>query len=213
MDRRRDDAADARLYAPAVARNREPLLEVLRQVLPPEGLVLELASGTGEHAACFAAALPGVTWQPSEPDRRMHGSILGHAEAARLANLRPPLALDVTAEDWGLEAGSLAAMFCANMLHIAPWSAAEGLIAGAGRSLAADAPLVLYGPFIRAAVETAPSNLAFDANLRRENPEWGLRDLAEVEALAKRRGLSYERLFEMPANNLVVVFRKGQPAA
>lgn len=197
---------DARLEAPAAARNRGPILPVLRQVLPAAGLVLEIASGTGEHAAFFAAELPHLTWQPSERDGRLRASIAGYAEALGLPNLRPPLALDATRAAWPVARAD--ALVCVNMLHIAPWQAAEGLFAGAGRLLAPGAPLFLYGPYRRAGRPTAPSNEAFDRQLRAQDPAWGLREVEQVEALAAGSGLMLDRVEGMPANNLSLVFRK-----
>ena len=194
------------LTAPAVARNREPLLAALSPLLPEQGLVLELASGTGEHAAFFAARLPALTWQPSETDPRLLASIEAHRAAAGCANLKPPLALDVTAADWPL--AEAAALLCVNMIHIAPWAAAEAVLAGAARLLPPGGPLVFYGPFKRDGRHTAQSNERFDLMLRAENPAWGVRDLEAVTALAAERGLAFETAVEMPANNLTVAYRR-----
>lgn len=191
-------------HAPATARNREPILAVLRDVLPERGLVLEVASGTGEHAAAFAAALPALDWQPSDPDAEARASI--DAWCADTSNVRPALALDAAAADWPIDRAD--AILCINMVHISPWTATEGLMAGAERLLAPGAPLYLYGPYRRAGVPTAPSNEAFDADLKARNPAWGLRDLADVTALASARGLLLDRVVDMPANNLSVVFRR-----
>jgi SAM-dependent methyltransferase len=204
-------AYDLRLYAPATARNREPILAVLRRVLPPQGLVLEVASGSGEHAAYFAAALPALRWQPSDPDARALGSIASHCEAAALPNLLPPLVLDATAADWPLERAD--AVICINMVHIAPWSAAEGLMAGAARLLPADGVLYLYGPFKLEGRHTADSNRDFDAWLRAQDPAWGVRDLGDVTDLAARHGLKLIETVPMPANNLSVVFRRASLAS
>lgn len=201
------DSPDQRLFAPAVARNREPILAVLRRVLPESGLVLELASGTGEHAAFFAAAFPHLDWQPSDPDPRARASIAAFRSAEGGTNLRPPLALDGAALSWPLERA--AAVVCINMIHIAPWAAAEGLMAGAARLLPAGGPLFLYGPFKEAGRHTAPSNEAFDADLRARDPRWGVRDLGEVVALAAAHGLRHEETVAMPANNRSVIFRRG----
>lgn len=191
-------------HAPATARNRDPILAVLRDVLPERGLVLEVASGTGEHAAAFAAALPALDWQPSDPDAEARASI--DAWCAHTSNVRPALALDAAAADWPIDRAD--AILCINMVHISPWAATEGLMAGAERLLAPGAPLYLYGPYRRAGVPTAPSNEAFDADLKARNPAWGLRDLADVTALASARGLLLDRVVDMPANNLSVVFRR-----
>ncbi|WP_237216489.1 DUF938 domain-containing protein [Falsiroseomonas oryziterrae] len=199
-------AEDARLVAPAVARNREPLLAVLRGVLPASGRVLEVASGSGEHCAYFAAALPGLTWQPSDPSEEGRASC--DAWCKGLANVRPALALDASADPWPVT--SAAAVLCINMAHIAPWAATFGLLRGAARLLAPGAPLVLYGPWIRAGVETAPSNLEFDASLRARNPDWGLRRLEDLVAAAGA-DFAAPQVIEMPANNITVVLRRACP--
>lgn len=198
---------DLRRFAPATQRNRGPILEVLKSVLPPAGLVLELASGTGEHAAHFAGELPGLTWQPSDPEPQALASIAAWREAAGSANLRQPLQIDAAADDWPIAAAD--AMLCINMIHISPWAATEGLMRGAGRLLPSAAPLVIYGPFRREGQALEPSNAAFDADLRRRNPAWGLRGLEEVAACAKAQGLSLDQVVKMPANNLTLVFRKS----
>jgi SAM-dependent methyltransferase len=195
--------------APAAARNREPIAAVLREVLPASGTVLEVASGTGEHAVFLAGRFPRLLWQPSDADPEALESILAWRGEAGLANLLEPLRLDAAVEAWPVE--RVDALLCVNMVHISPWKATEGLMRGAGRVLAPGAPLILYGPYRRAEVPTAASNDAFDASLRARNPQWGLRDLAEVRAEAEANGISFERLFEMPANNLTVVFRKTSP--
>jgi SAM-dependent methyltransferase len=195
-----------KLDAPAAGRNREPLAAVLREMLPAQGLVLEVASGTGQHAAYFAGLFPGLVWQPSDHDPEALASIRAWRKEAARQNLREPLVLDASAAEWPLERAD--AILCVNMVHISPWAATEGLLRGAGRLLAADAPLILYGPYRRAGVPTAPSNEAFDASLRARNPEWGLRGLEAVAAEARRHGLGFDRLFEMPANNVTAVFRK-----
>jgi SAM-dependent methyltransferase len=200
------DGPDARRFAPATARNREPILAVLKRVLPAEGVVLELASGTGEHAAHFARQFPGLSWQPSDADPEALASIAAWAAASGAANIRPPLALDVGAADWGIE--GVAAILCINMIHVAPWAATAALVAGARRRLARGAPLYLYGPFKRGGRHTAPSNAAFDADLRRSNPAWGVRDLDDVARLAAAHGFDLAEAVEMPANNLSVVFRR-----
>jgi hypothetical protein len=199
------------LTAPAVARNREPILAVLRRVdplpiLPERGLVLEIASGSGEHAVYFAAALPHLTWQPTDPDPDARESIAAYRVAAQLPNLLPPLALDAASSDWPVAQAHV--IVAINMIHIAPWAAAEGLIAGAERLLPAGGVLFLYGPFRENGRHTAPSNAAFDESLRARNREWGVRDLDEVAALAIRRGFALEERVAMPANNLSVVFRR-----
>ena len=192
--------------SPAAERNREPILDVLREVLPERGLVLEVASGTGEHAVHFARALPELTFQPSDPDPAALRSIEAWRAQAGLSNLLAPLELDASAREWPVAAAD--AILCVNMVHISPWAATEGLMRGAGRLLVPGTPLVLYGPYRRSAVPTAPSNEAFDESLRARNPEWGLRDLEAVEAEASKHGLRLERVVEMPANNLTIVFRR-----
>ena len=199
------------LTAPAVARNREPILAVLRRVvplpiLPERGLVLEIASGSGEHAVYFAAALPNLRWQPTDPDPEARDSIAAYRAAAQLPNLLPPLALDAAASSWPVTRAD--AVVSINMIHIAPWAAAEGLMAGAKRLLPGGGVLFLYGPFREHGQHTAPSNAAFDESLRARNREWGVRDLDEVAALASRHGLALEERLAMPANNLSVVFRR-----
>ncbi len=201
------ETSDPRLYRPHVARNREPILEVLKRILPSHGLVLEIASGTGEHAAFFAGELPLLTWQPTDPDERALASIVAHRAAASSANLLPPLQLDVHAEHWPIERTD--AVICCNMIHIAPWSACAGLIAGAARVLPPGGILYLYGPYKIDGRHTAPSNEAFDAQLRSQNAAWGIRDLADVAALAQRHGFGVAETVAMPANNLSVIFRRG----
>ena len=197
---------DARRHAPATERNREPIAAILRDVLPATGTVLEIASGTGEHAVHFARAFPDLVWRPSDPDLDALASIRGWAEAARLNNVRPPFLLDAASSEWPIEAAD--AILCINMIHISPWAATEGLMAGAARLLPPGGPLVLYGPFIQPGVETAPSNLGFDENLRARNPAWGIRRLEDVIALAGRHGLDCEAVHAMPANNLTITLRK-----
>jgi uncharacterized protein DUF938 len=194
------------LSSPAVVRNRDPILAVLRRVLPERGVVLEIASGSGEHAIYFATALPSLTWQPSDPDSQARDSIAAYRAAAQLPNLLPPLALDAASPTWpAAQADVIAAI---NMIHIAPWAAAEGLMAGAERLLPAGGVLFLYGPFREHGQHTAPSNAVFDESLRARNREWGVRDLDEVAALASRHGFALEERVVMPANNLSVVFRR-----
>jgi hypothetical protein len=195
------------LTAPAVARNRDPILAVLRDVLPAAGTVLEIASGTGEHAIYFAAALPHLVWQPTDPDAQARGSIAAHAAQAGLANLRPPLELDASAPAWPVTHAD--ALVSINMIHISPWRATQGLMAGAARVLPAGAPLYLYGPYRQHGQHTAPSNAAFDESLRARDPEWGVRDLDEVVALAAAHGFALQRSVAMPANNLSVIFRRN----
>jgi hypothetical protein len=192
-------------HAPATTRNREPILAVLRDILPPVGLMLEIASGTGEHVRFFAEALPALDWQPSDPDPDALASIAAWSEG--VPNIHPPLQLDASSPDWPINRAN--AILCINMVHISPWVATEGLFAGAARLLNRDAPLYLYGPYRRADVPTAPSNEAFDLSLKSRNPEWGLRRLEDVTALAERCGFRFDLLAEMPANNVSVVFRRS----
>jgi hypothetical protein len=199
---------DARRYAPATLRNREAILAVLARALPPRGLVLEVASGSGEHVVHFAAALPALEFQPSDPDPASRASIDAWA-AASLPNLRPALAVDAEAEIWPLAAAD--AVLCINMIHIAPWRACCGLIRGAARVLGAGGVLYLYGPYKRAGRHTAPSNAEFDLGLRARNPEWGVRDLEAVAELANAAGFSAPAVEAMPANNLSLVFRRLAP--
>jgi SAM-dependent methyltransferase len=199
--------SDPRLYYPHVARNREPILEVVRRVLPPRGLVLEVASGSGEHAVYLAEQMPALVWQPTDPDPQALASIAAHRSDADLSNLLLPLPLDVTSLTWPVERAD--AVLCCNMIHIAPWSACAGLIAGAGRVLPAGGVLYLYGPYKIEGRHTASSNAAFDADLRARNPQWGIRDLSDVTALAERHGLGLAETAAMPANNLSVIFRRG----
>jgi SAM-dependent methyltransferase len=198
---------DDRLHAPATLRNRAPLAAVLASWLPSAGTVLEIASGTGEHAVHFAAALPALAWQPSDPDAAHRRSIEAYRRTEGTANLRPPLDIDAAAADWPLRQ-PIAAVVCCNMIHIAPWAAAEGLVAGAGRHLKPGGGLFLYGPFRRGGQHTAPSNAAFDASLRALNPAWGVRDLEVVAALAAAAGLAPPLVEAMPANNLSLWFAK-----
>ncbi|MCK2183276.1 DUF938 domain-containing protein [Halomonas getboli] len=196
---------DARLYSPAAARNRQPILEVLVEALPGPARVLELASGSGEHACHFAAARPDWDWQPSDPTPEARASIAAWREAMALPNLRAPLALDATG-DWPED--EFEAIVAINLIHISPWAVTEALMAQTRERLEADGMLLLYGPYLRADQPTAASNLAFDADLRSRDPRWGIRDLADVTVEAERNGLGLERLVEMPANNLCLVFRK-----
>jgi hypothetical protein len=193
--------------SPATARNRDPILEALRPRLPREGLVLEIAAGAGEHAVHHAAALPGLEWQPTDPDPDALSSIAAWRAHAALPNLLPPLRLDAADPDaWPTPRAD--AVVNINMIHISPWAATEGLMAGAGRLLPSGGGLFLYGPYIERGVETAPSNLAFDLSLRSRDPAWGIRHLDAVTAAAAGQGLALAERIAMPANNLVLVFRK-----
>lgn len=192
--------------APAVARNREPILQVLSNCLPSSALVLEIASGTGEHAVWFSRALPAVTWQPTDQNPEALESIAAWRDTAGLPNIRPPLHLDATSATWPVTRAD--AVVAINMVHIAPWLATEGLVAGAARVLEAEGLLFLYGPFREGGLHTAASNAAFDRDLRARNPSWGVRDLEDIVALAERNGLKSVERIEMPANNLSVMFRR-----
>lgn len=198
---------DARRSAPATARNRDPILAVLRLVLPRAGRVLEVASGTGEHVVFFAQALPDVVWQPSDPDLVSRRSTAAWVAAEGVRNVLPPLDLDASAPAWPVEEAD--AVLCVNMIHIAPWEAALGLLAGSGRVLPVEGPLILYGPFMRGGRHTAPSNESFDRWLRAHDPRWGVRDLDAVAVAAEREGLRLDDVVEMPANNLIVIFRRS----
>ena len=201
-----DALPDGRLVVSSADRNREPILKVLERVLPKTGLVLEVASGTGQHVIHFAQALKGLSWQPTDMDAACRRSISAWLATAGLANVRQPLDLDVRVLPWRVP--TLDAIVCLNLIHIAPWSVATALFAGAGLALRETGLLYLYGPYSVQGRHTAPSNAAFDSALRAENPEWGLRDLKEVEALAKDQGFDLAETIEMPANNFSVLFRK-----
>ena len=199
---------DARQHSPAADRNQQPILVQLQQVLPASGLALEIASGTGQHAVHFAAGLPDWTWQPSDPDADALASIAAWRAAARLPNLRPALRLDVMQPQWpGVT--PVDAIFCANMLHISPWPTCPALMRGAARHLTPHGRLIIYGPYLVDGVPTAASNLAFDADLRARNPAWGLRRLADVVQEARLAGLQLQTQTAMPANNLLLVFRRS----
>ena len=196
----------AALTAPAAERNKDAILAVLRRVLPETGLMLEIASGTGQHIVHFGAALPKLAWQPSDPDPEMRASVAAWIAETGLPNVRQPLAIDVRDEQWPVEHAD--AVLAVNMVHIAPWTATLGLMRGAGRLLPARGALILYGPYKRGGSHTAPSNAAFDAQMRASNAEWGVRDLEAVVDAARPQGLELEEVVEMPANNLTVVLRR-----
>lgn len=199
-----EDRGDVRKHAPATLRNREAIAEVLAGLLPERGTVLEVASGSGEHAAFFAGRFPGLTFVPSDPDADGRASIA--AWCAGLPNVDAPLDIDAAAPDWPIKSAD--AVLCINMVHISPWEATLGLLTGAARVLPVGGPLILYGPYRRVEVPTAPSNAAFDASLKARDPRWGLRDVADVTAAAEARGLRFDRLVEMPANNILLVYRR-----
>lgn len=219
-----------RRSAPAVLRNREPIALVLDDWLPPSGLVLEIASGTGEHAMFFAERFPLLDWQPSDVHSDALSSIAAWRESADLSNLRPPIRLDAAAPDWRVDrtdhspgedkpragfsteephasSGPYDAVLCVNMIHISPWSAALGLLEGSAKVLRAGGALILYGPWLKADIATAPSNVEFDRQLRDRDPEWGLRKVEDFEVEAGRRGFALDEVRTMPANNLMLLFR------
>ena len=198
--------AGQRRSAPAAVRNREPIAEVLRGWLPESGLVLEIASGTGEHAVFFAEHFPGLTWQPTDLHPEAIASITAWGEAAALPTLLAPLTLDASASSWPVEHAD--ALLSINMVHISPWASTLGLLDGAARILPAGGPLILYGPWITAEAETAPSNLDFDRELRARDPEWGLRSVEDFAAAGTDRGLKLEQTRAMPANNRMLLLRK-----
>jgi len=198
---------DELAYSPAAERNKAPILGVLRHVLPPEAAVLEIASGTGQHAAHFAASQPGWQWQPTEADATALAAIA--ARCAALPNVRPPVRLDVLAPEWPPGLGRFDAVYCANMLHISPWQTCAALMQGAACHVRPGGLLVLYGPYLVDDEPAAPSNLAFDADLRARDATWGLRRLADVVDKAQSAGLAFEQRFDLPANNLALVFRRG----
>ena len=194
-------------YAAAADRNKGPLLEVLRRVLPDRGRVLEIASGTGQHAVHFARALPGLSWQPTDVDPEALASIAAHREEAALPNRLAPQRLDVTRRPWPVARAE--AVVCINLLHIAPGAVTEALFAGARAVLPPGAPLLTYGPYRRDGRHTAPSNARFDAALRARNPEWGVRDLEAVVEVARDAGFDWEEAIPMPANNFTLLFRRS----
>jgi hypothetical protein len=199
-------SAENKRVAPAAERNKEAILEILRDVLPASGSVLEIASGSGQHAVFFAHALPGIVWQPSDADEGALASIRAYRDEADLGNLRAPVLLDASASAWPVDHAD--AVVSINMIHIAPWTACVGLFEGAARILQPGAPLVLYGPFAIDGDFVAPSNVDFDRRLRGENAAWGVRELRDVERGAVERGFRLDRVIARPANNQMVVFRR-----
>ncbi|MEM8935126.1 MAG: DUF938 domain-containing protein [Pseudomonadota bacterium] len=210
LEERGEDAG--RLFSPSVARNREPILSVVEQIIPRTGRFLEIASGTGEHIAHFAKTFPHIEWVASDTDERAQRSIDAWRRSSGLSNLSGPLVIDARKPQWDIEnAPPFDGIVCINMIHIAPFSAVEGLFAGAKRVLASKGVLFLYGPFSRSGAHTAPSNAQFDASLKSRDPQWGVRDLdLEIAPLAQSYGLDLETITTMPANNLSVVFRKSR---
>jgi hypothetical protein len=210
MDERRfyeAPADEARRSAPAALRNRGPIADVLHEWLPESGVVLEIASGTGEHAVHFAKAFPALEWQPSDVHADALSSIASWRDDAGLSNLRAPVALDAASPDWPV--GQAAAVLSINMVHISPWASAVGLLDGAARVLSAGGPLILYGPWLADDIETASGNLVFDADLKRRDPAWGLRHVEDFAAEARTRGLHLRDRRAMPASNLMLLFRFG----
>jgi len=206
----RDVSADERMFSPSVARNSAPILAVLKRVLPTHGAVLEIGCGTGEHAVCFAGAMPNLIWQPSDPDADARASTSSWIKFAGLENVRAPRDIDVCSGQWGVgQTEHFDAIVSINMIHIAPWEASLGLFAGAGRLLRAGGLLVLYGPFMRDGAHNAPSNAAFDAALKERNPSWGVRDIADLEHVGEAAGLNLRGTIEMPTNNMLLVFSTG----
>jgi hypothetical protein len=191
----------------AAERNKEPILDVLRRVLPKEGLVLEIASGTGRHVLHFAAALPALRWQPTDADTELRESISQSVGTAELSNVNAALQLDVLKTPWPVREAD--ALLCINMIHISPWAATVALFDGARDTLSADDVLFIYGPYRRNYRHSTPSNEAFDVSLRSRNPEWGVRDLEAVTRTAATAGFVREEVIAMPANNLSVIFRKA----
>jgi hypothetical protein len=207
-ERRFYEAAEtgARRSAPAALRNREPIAEVLGEWLPANGLVLEIASGTGEHAVYFAERFPALEWQPSDVHPDALASIGAWRAAAALPNVRPPLVIDAASADWPIDGAD--AVLSINMVHISPWASALGLIDGAARLLPKGGPLILYGPWLKDDIPTAPTNLAFDADLKRRDPDWGLRRVEDFALAAEKRGLEFIESRAMPANNLMLLWRR-----
>lgn len=201
-----DLAGEAKRSAPAALRNRGPIADVLREWLPDEGQVLEIASGSGEHAVHFARTFPHLEWQPSDRDSAALESILAWRAESGLPNLLEPVEIDAASPDWPVRRAD--ALLSVNMAHISPWEATLGLLAAARRLLAPGAPLIFYGPWLKGDVPTAQSNLDFDADLRRRNPSWGLRRVEDLEEAAWRKGLALADWRFMPANNLMLLFRR-----
>jgi hypothetical protein len=197
---------DHRQYAPATVRNRDFILDVLRDVLPTTGVILEIASGSGEHVVHFARNLPSLVFQPSDPEPDALLSVAAWMKAAEVTNVRAPIVLDASRSPWPI--ASADGIICINMVHISPWDASVGLIRGAAAILPPGSPLYLYGPYKRKGFATAPSNEAFDRNLSDRNAIWGLRDLEAIAAIAQSAGFSIPDITEMPANNLSIVFRR-----
>lgn len=201
-----DGGSGEKRHAPATLRNRDAIAAVLADWLPASGMVLEIASGSGEHAIHFAAAFPALTWQPSDPDPAALTSIAAWSRDAVAANVLPPLRLDAAAPDWPVARAD--AILCINMVHISEWAATIGLFTQSAKLLQKGAPLILYGPYFREDHPTAPGNLAFDESLRARNADWGVRWLEAVTELAETKGFALEEVREMPANNLMLLYQR-----
>ena len=197
---------DQKLSSPSALRNRDPIADLLRHVLPQSGTVLELASGSGEHVIHFASLFPNLVWQPSDPSPEARASIEHWVKTDAMPNVLPPLDIDASSQTWPVKSAD--AMIAINMVHISPWPATQGLLKSAGLLLPAGGPLILYGPYRREGQPLVPSNVEFDASLRARNPSWGIRLLEDVESIAKQSGLALTSVTEMPANNLGVVFTR-----
>jgi hypothetical protein len=206
LKQRGEHTADGKWSIPAADRNKGPILDVLARVLPRRGLVLEIASGTGQHVVHFAKALPGLTWQPSDPDSELRRSIALRVEEAQLPNVNSALDLDVTRLPWPLQTADV--VLAINLIHVAPWSATLALLEGAQALLSSDQALLLYGPYRRCGGHTSEGNARFDVDLRAVNPEWGLRDLEAVADVAAASGFVLAETIDMPANNFTLVFRR-----
>ena len=206
----RDQDPDQRMFSPSAARNAEPILTVLKELLPALGTVLEIGCGTGEHAVCFAAAMPTLNWLPTDPDPASRASTASWIGFMGLSNVLAPIDVDASSPVWGVESlAPFEAMLSINMIHIAPWAATVGLFSGAGRLLGDGGLLCLYGPFIHNGAYNAPSNAAFDQSLKARNPDWGLRDIADLECTALKSGLRLGETVAMPANNTLLVFHRA----
>jgi hypothetical protein len=206
------DNRDRKQYAPATERNRQPILEVLQKFIPQEGNILEIASGTGEHACFFAPCFPNQQWIPSDPDRLLRFSIEAWRQDCKSDNLQIPLDINVTLSDWDEKidqsaiAADIGVIVAINLIHISPWSACEGLMKGVGKILNSGGILYLYGPYKQEGKHTAPSNEAFDQSLQFRNPDWGVRNLEDVVELAEKNQLNLHKIIPMPANNLSLIF-------
>ncbi|GAB5487972.1 MAG: DUF938 domain-containing protein [Parasphingorhabdus sp.] len=193
-------------HAPATMRNRDAIVSVLSQILPETGTILEIASGTGEHAVYFGQKFPDLTFQPSDPDPECCRSIAAWTAREQVENILPPIQLDALENTWDIKAP--VTILCINMIHIAPWEAAIGLFNHAAKMLSVGAALYLYGPYFRDGVEPAEGNLSFERSLKSRNLQWGIRDVADMDTLAEKTGFKREQLIEMPANNISLIYRK-----